>query len=81
MVRLITHNLLACHAKGCTSSPDNFPLQLKDVEIVVREAEYNPEFIKGFIPKIEWGALTDAARAVSIGSLSMQTSTLNKGTR
>ncbi|KAH9938762.1 Trm112p-domain-containing protein [Epithele typhae] len=29
MVRLITHNLLACHAKGCTSN--NCPLRFKAV--------------------------------------------------
>jgi multifunctional methyltransferase subunit TRM112 len=62
MVRLITHNLLACHAKGCTSN--NFPLQLNDAQIALREAEFNPDFIRGFIPKIEWNALVDAARQV-----------------
>jgi len=62
MVRLITHNLLACHAKGCTSN--NFPLHLNDVQVALREAEFNPEFIRGFIPKIEWNALVDAARQV-----------------
>jgi len=62
MVRLITHNLLACHAKGCTSN--NFPLQLKDVQVALREAEFNPDFIRGFIPKIDWNALVDAARQV-----------------
>ncbi|KAH8105361.1 trm112 [Cristinia sonorae] len=60
MVRLITHNLLACHAKGCTTN--NFPLQFKDVSIELREAEFNPEFLKGFMPRIEWKALVDAAR-------------------
>ena len=63
MVRLITHNLLACHAKGCTSN--NFPLQLKDVQVELREAEFNPDFLRGFIPRLEWGALVDAARQVS----------------
>jgi len=62
MVRLITHNLLACHAKGCTSN--NFPLQLKDAQIALREADFNPDFIRGFMPKIEWNALVDAARQV-----------------
>jgi hypothetical protein len=62
MVRLITHNLLACHAKGCTSN--NFPLAFKDVEIEVREADFNPEFIKNFMPKIEWKALVTAAKQV-----------------
>ena len=62
MVRLITHNLLACHVKGCTSN--NFPLEFKDVQIELRDAEFNPEFLKGFMPKIEWKALVDAARQV-----------------
>ena len=66
MVRLITHNLLACHAKGCTSN--NFPLQFKDVQVELREAEFNPDFLRGFISRLEWGALVDAARQVSFSA-------------
>ena len=62
MVRLITHNLLACHVKGCTSN--NFPLQFQDVQIEMREADFNPDFLRGFMPKIEWQALVDSARQV-----------------
>lgn len=64
MVRLITHNLLACHAKGCTSN--NFPLKFQDVKLELREAEYNPEFLQGFMPKIEWDALVSGAREVRV---------------
>lgn len=64
MVRLITHNLLACHAKGCTTN--NFPLELKDVEIELREAEFNSDFLRGFMSRIEWRALVDAARQVRL---------------
>ena len=66
MVRLVTHNLLACHAKGCTSN--NFPLQFKDVQVELREAEFNPDFLRGFISRLEWGALVDAARQVRLSS-------------
>ena len=62
MVRLITHNLLACHAKGCTTN--NLPLAFKDVEIELREAEFNADFLRGFLPRVEWRALVDAARQV-----------------
>ena len=62
MVRLITHNLLACHAKGCTSN--NFPLQFEDVQVEVRETDFNSDFIRAFIPKLEWKALVDAAKQV-----------------
>ncbi|KAJ7352445.1 hypothetical protein DFH08DRAFT_740381 [Mycena albidolilacea] len=67
MVRLITHNLLACHVKGCTSN--NFPLEFKDVQVVLRESEFNPDFLRGFIPKIEWTALVGAARELGDTSL------------
>jgi multifunctional methyltransferase subunit TRM112 len=64
MVRLITHNLLACHVKGCTTN--NFPLKLTDIELALREAEFNPDFLRGFLPRIEWDALVRASREVSI---------------
>ena len=63
MVRLLTHNILACHAKNC--STNNFPLEFKDVQLEIREAEFNPEFLKGFLPKLEWKALVDTAIQVS----------------
>lgn len=67
MVRLITHNLLACHVKGCDSN--NFPLTFSDAEVEIRETEYNSEFLKGFFPKIEWKALVDSARQLGDVSL------------
>ncbi|KAI5118480.1 hypothetical protein M0805_003512 [Coniferiporia weirii] len=67
MVRLITHNLLACHVKGCTSN--NFPLAFKDVQIELREAEFNEDFLRGFAPRLEWKALVDAAKQLGDTSL------------
>ena len=73
MVRLITHNLLACHAKGCTTN--NFPLKFSNIKLALRDADFNPDFLRGFLPRIEWDALVQASREVrkqfikSIGSL------------
>ncbi|KAH9985223.1 Trm112p-domain-containing protein [Russula vinacea] len=67
MVRLITHNLLACHAKGCTSN--NFPLKLTNVTLALREADFNPDFLRGFLPRIEWDALIQASREIGDTSL------------
>ncbi|KAK7696437.1 hypothetical protein QCA50_001094 [Cerrena zonata] len=67
MVRLITHNLLACHAKGCTQN--NFPLQFKDVSIELKEQEVNSEFVKNFLPRLEWKALVNTARQLGDTSL------------
>ena len=62
MVRL-THNLLACHAKGCTTN--NFPLKFSNVKLALREADFNPDFLLGFLPRIEWDALVLASREVT----------------
>jgi multifunctional methyltransferase subunit TRM112 len=62
MVRLITHNLLACHAKGCNAN--NFPLRFQNVQLEIREAEFNPDFLRAFLPKLEWQALVNTAREV-----------------
>ncbi|KAN0098101.1 Trm112p domain containing protein [Tylopilus felleus] len=70
MVRLITHNLLACHAKGCTTN--NFPLQLQDVQIELREQELNPGFITNILPRLEWRALVDAATLLGDTSLPLE---------
>ena len=64
MVRLITHNLLACHAKGCTTN--NFPLLLQDVQIELHEQVFNPNFITSILPRLEWRALVDAATLACI---------------
>ncbi|KAJ7793979.1 hypothetical protein B0H14DRAFT_2202904, partial [Mycena olivaceomarginata] len=53
--------------KGCTSN--NFPLEFKDVQVVLRESEFNPDFLRGLIPKIEWTALVGAARELGDTSL------------
>lgn len=64
MVRLITHNLLACHVRGCTSN--NFPLIFRDVQLELRDAEFNPDFLRGFMPKLDWKALVDTAKSVCL---------------
>jgi multifunctional methyltransferase subunit TRM112 len=64
MVRLITHNLLGCHVKNCNAN--NFPLEFKNAQVELVEAEFNPDFLRGFLPKIEWKALVDTARQVRL---------------
>ena len=68
-MRLLTHNLLACHAKACQSTSNNFPLILKDVQLELIEVETNPIFIKGFLPKIDWPALVKTARSLGDNTL------------
>ncbi|KAG2366758.1 hypothetical protein BDR07DRAFT_1327517 [Suillus spraguei] len=67
MVRLITHNLLACHVKGCTTN--NFPLVFQDVQVELQETEFNPDFIRNMLCRLEWTALVNAAKQVGDTSL------------
>ncbi|SNX84607.1 related to TRM112 - subunit of tRNA methyltransferase complex [Melanopsichium pennsylvanicum] len=63
-MRLLTHNLLACHAKTCQTTSNNFPLILKDVQLEIIQADSNEIFIKGFLPKLDWPALVKTARSL-----------------
>lgn len=63
-MRLITHNLLACHVKTC-KAPSNFPLRFVDcTKVEVQESEFNAEFLRNFLPKLDWPALVNATRQV-----------------
>ena len=66
MVRLITHNMLACHAKGCNSN--NFPLRFKNAKVEIHEMEFHEDFVRAFIPRLDWSALVGAAKQVRFGS-------------
>ena len=36
------------------------------VDVVVKETDFNPEFVARMIPKLEWPALCQAAESVSV---------------
>ncbi len=58
-MKLITHNILMCNKKGCTTN--NFPLKLvcthfKDLEADACQ-DFNPALLQRLSEKIEWPAL------------------------
>ncbi|TIB86972.1 hypothetical protein E3Q10_00577 [Wallemia mellicola] len=66
MVRLITHNILTCAAKGCIDSGKNYPLSFNNVQgIEIREQEFNDEFIKSFFHKLDYNVLKSTLQSVS----------------
>ena len=69
MVRLITHNLLACHAKGCPESSNNFPLAFRDAQLVVREVDYHAGFVRNQMSRLDWRALRNTAAQLGDTSL------------
>jgi hypothetical protein len=61
-MKLLTHNMLQCNKKGCTSN--NYPLALHAEEVAREESEFRPEFIKHMLAKLDYSALAFAAKAV-----------------
>ncbi|KAJ3079033.1 hypothetical protein HDU99_000216, partial [Rhizoclosmatium hyalinum] len=53
--------MLMCHVKGCAT--DNFPLRIEDAELEQVEVEFNEDFMRRMINKIEWGAFVQTAFA------------------
>ncbi|KAJ3330597.1 hypothetical protein HDU76_005287 [Blyttiomyces sp. JEL0837] len=66
-MRLVTHNMLMCHVKGC--SGDNFPLRIEEAELDSIEAEFNEGFMRRLVTKIEWNALVKTAFSLGVDQL------------
>merc|ERR1712149_131438 len=56
-MKLLTHNMMQSHVKGISK---RFPLLIKPGEVRVVEQEFNPDFIRRMITRIEWPALQAA---------------------
>ncbi|KAJ1977803.1 hypothetical protein H4R35_002152 [Dimargaris xerosporica] len=68
-MRLLTHNMLQCHVKGCNDPNLSFPLQLKDVELEQVETEQNGDLLANLLKKIDWNALLMTATELGLASL------------
>ncbi|KAB8269562.1 hypothetical protein BDV30DRAFT_185737 [Aspergillus minisclerotigenes] len=56
-MKLITANFLTCAVKGCKASPASFPLHFRDAELELQELDFQPDFIRNIVPRIDWPAL------------------------
>jgi multifunctional methyltransferase subunit TRM112 len=61
-MRVLTHNFLMCSVRGCTSN--NYPLTIKPTQVDTVESEFNADFMRNMIPKLEWNALVSSCRDV-----------------
>ncbi|KAG8525445.1 uncharacterized protein KY384_009089 [Bacidia gigantensis] len=60
-MKILTVNFLTCAVKACKSTAASFPLHFKDAELEQAEIEYNPEFLKNILPRIDWEAFKTTA--------------------
>lgn len=63
-MKVITANFVTCAVKECKTSPASFPLRFQDAELVQQEIEFQPEFIRNIVPRIDWEALRTTASQV-----------------
>jgi len=73
-MKLLTHNMLMCNKKGVKQG---YPLRILATKVELKEAEFNPEFIRHVFPKLEYRALLMAAE--SLGAADGLPPTVNPG--
>jgi len=73
-MKLLTHNMLMCNKKGVKLG---YPLRIHATKVELKEAEFNPDFIRHVFPKLEYRALLGAAQ--SLGAAEGLPSTVNEG--
>lgn len=71
-MKLLTSNFLTCAVKQCRGHADAYPLHFKDCSLSMTESEFNPSFILGIMPRIEWPALLAVCQ--ELGNTSLPTS-------
>jgi multifunctional methyltransferase subunit TRM112 len=56
-MKLLTHNLLRSNVKGVKKG---YPLRIEVGKVEVKETEFNSEFIKRMLDRLDWAALRSA---------------------
>lgn len=68
-MKLLTVNFLTCAVKACKTSTLSFPLHFQDAELEQREVEYNANFLRNILPRLEWDAITTTAAELGFTNL------------
>ncbi|RHZ62690.1 RNA methylation protein TRM112 [Aspergillus thermomutatus] len=68
-MKLVTVNFLTCAVKGCKTSSASFPLHFRDAELELEELDFQPEFIRNIIPRVDWDGLRVTANELGFSNL------------
>lgn len=71
-MKLLTTNFVQCAVRSCASTTDSFPLLYKDCELVHEDLDFDPDFIRNIMVKIDWPALVQVAQDLGNTSLPQQ---------
>lgn len=66
-MKLLTHNMLACHIKGVKNG---YPFKIEANKVERVNADYDPDFLRRMYNRLKWDAFLDGARSLDCaGSL------------
>ncbi|KAL2215680.1 hypothetical protein M432DRAFT_626416 [Thermoascus aurantiacus ATCC 26904] len=68
-MKVITVNFITCAVKSCKTSPSSFPLHFRDAELEQQELNFQPEFIRNVLPRIDWDGLRITASELGFPSI------------
>jgi multifunctional methyltransferase subunit TRM112 len=70
-MKLMTHNILSCNKKGCTSN--NFPLKIFATGTSLLNVEYDEDLVKKMLKKLDLPALTLACKDMGVYKFDFET--------
>ncbi|OKP08601.1 Multifunctional methyltransferase subunit trm112 [Penicillium subrubescens] len=68
-MKVITANFVTCAVKECKTSAASFPLHFHDAELEQQELDFQPEFIRNVLPRVDWDSLRITANELGFPSL------------
>lgn len=63
-MKVLTSNFTTCAIKSCRTSSNAFPLHFQNAELEQQELDFQPEFIRNILPRVDWNALQITANEV-----------------
>ncbi|CAG9460865.1 unnamed protein product [Pedinophyceae sp. YPF-701] len=68
-MKLLLHNLLECNIKGVENG---YPLKIEARKVEVKEADFQADFLKRMLQRLDWSALVQGAKAMGVPDLPEQ---------
>ncbi|KAJ5443857.1 Multifunctional methyltransferase subunit trm112 [Penicillium daleae] len=68
-MKVITANFVTCAVKECKTSAASFPLHFHDAELEQQELDFQPEFIRNVLPRVDWDSLRVTANELGFPAL------------
>lgn len=68
-MKLLTTNFVQCAVKSCARTTEAFPLKYDECELVHEDLDFDPQFVKNIMLKIDWEALLSVANDLGNTSL------------